>query len=60
MSAMNPKDFSRRHIGPSPEDVTAMLKVVGAQSLDDLMAQTLPQAIRQTTPLDVGPALSET
>src|SRR6187431_1423394 len=59
MSAIDPKDFSRRHIGPSPDDVAAMLKTVGAASLDDLMAQTLPQTIRQKAPLDVGPALSE-
>jgi glycine dehydrogenase len=58
MSALDPKDFSRRHIGPSPDDVAAMLKVVGAPSLDELMAQTLPPAIRQQTPLDFGPALS--
>lgn len=60
MSALDPKDFSRRHIGPSPDDVAAMLKVVGAASLDELMAQTLPPAIRQKAPLDFGPALSET
>jgi glycine dehydrogenase len=59
MSAIDPKDFSRRHIGPSPDAVAAMLKVVGATSLDDLMARTLPSVIRQKQPLDVGPALSE-
>lgn len=52
--------FERRHIGPSPRDVAAMLDVVGAKSLDELMAQTVPANIRQRTPLDTGPALSET
>src|SRR5712672_2815505 len=52
--------FVRRHIGPSPSDVAAMLETVGAKSLDALMAETLPASIRQTTPLDLGPALSET
>lgn len=52
--------FERRHIGPSPRDVAAMLDVVGAKSLDALMAQTLPANIRQRKPLDTGPALSET
>ena len=33
--------FARRHIGPSPNDVEAMLKVVGAPSLDVLMAETV-------------------
>ena len=51
--------FVRRHIGPSPRDVTAMLEVVGAPSLTALMAETLPASIRQKKPLDLGKALSE-
>src|SRR5712672_3269674 len=53
-------DFVRRHIGPSPRDVAAMLESVGAKSLGELMEQTLPSSIRQKTPLDLGRALSET
>lgn len=53
-------DFARRHIGPSPRDVSAMLETVGAQSLTALMGETLPSSIRQTAPLDLGRALSET
>src|SRR6202030_59684 len=61
----NPADgvatnFARRHIGPSPRDVSAMLEAVGAKSLDELMAQTLPSPIRQKAPLDLGAPLSET
>ena len=52
--------FARRHIGPSPRDIAAMLETVGAKSLDALMAETLPASIRQKAPLDLGPALSET
>jgi glycine dehydrogenase len=52
-------DFTRRHIGPSPRDVEGMLQTVGAKSLDALMSETLPASIRQTAPLDLGPALSE-
>jgi glycine dehydrogenase len=52
--------FVRRHIGPSPRDVKAMLQSVGAKSLDELMAETLPSSIRQQAPLDLGAALSET
>jgi len=36
-----------------------MLKMVGAASLDELLAQTLPQGIRQQRPLKIAPALSE-
>src|SRR6185437_1987069 len=52
--------FARRHIGPSPRDVTSMLETVGAKSLDGLIAETLPSSIRQKAPLDLGNALSET
>jgi glycine dehydrogenase len=52
--------FVRRHIGPSPRDVAAMLETVGAKTLAALMAETLPKAIRQKAPLDLGRALSET
>ena len=52
--------FVRRHIGPSPRDVGAMLETVGANSLNALMAETLPASIRQQAPLDLGPPLSET
>ncbi len=52
--------FVRRHIGPSPRDITAMLETVGASSLGTLMAETLPTSIRQKVPLDLGAALSET
>jgi glycine dehydrogenase len=65
MTALRKKDeaatsFVRRHIGPSPRDVEAMLEAVGAKSLGALMDETLPSAIRQKAPLDFGPALSET
>src|SRR5712672_511912 len=52
--------FARRHIGPSPRDVEAMLETVGAKSLSELMGETLPSSIRQKAPLDLGRALSET
>src|ERR1700689_340999 len=52
--------FVRRHIGPSPRDVAAMLETVGARSLGELMAETLPSPIRQKAPLALGSPLSET
>src|SRR6202171_5288977 len=52
--------FARRHIGPSPRDISAMLETVGTKSLSALMAETLPSSIRQKAPLDLGAALSET
>jgi glycine dehydrogenase len=55
-----PYDFAnRRHVGPSPDEMSEMLKVVGVDSLDALIDETVPQAIRQAEPLDWGPAMSE-
>uniref|UniRef100_UPI003F6D6E55 aminomethyl-transferring glycine dehydrogenase subunit GcvPA n=1 Tax=Roseicyclus sp. TaxID=1914329 RepID=UPI003F6D6E55 len=52
----DPTDFAnRRHIGPSPAEMAEMLKVVGAESLDALIDETLPEAIRQARPLDWAP-----
>jgi len=51
--------FVRRHIGPSPGDVQDMLVTIDAASLDALLAQTLPQGIRQKRPLDFARGLSE-
>ncbi len=60
MKAEVQSSFARRHIGPSPADVSAMLQTVGVASLDELIAQTLPQDIRQRGKLALPPALSET
>ena len=55
----NPYDFAnRRHIGPSPSEMADMLAAVGVQSLDELIDQTVPASIRQSTPLGWAP-LSE-
>ncbi len=55
----DPYDFSnRRHIGPSPDEMAAMLAELGVDSLDALIDETVPSAIRQAAPLDWAP-LSE-
>ena len=55
-----PYDFAnRRHIGPSPEEMVEMLRVVGANDLDALIEETVPKGIRQATPLEFGHPLSE-
>jgi glycine dehydrogenase len=55
-----PYDFAnRRHIGPSPAEMSDMLEVVQAASLDQLIDQTVPASIRQTTPLAFGKPKSE-
>ncbi len=53
-------DFARRHIGPSPHEISAMLKSIGASSLEDLIVQTIPGSIRQKQPLACVAPHSET
>ena len=55
----NPNErFADRHIGPRPDDIDKMLATIGAASLDDLVAETIPASILDTD-LDLPPALSE-
>ena len=49
-------DFVRRHIGPSPRDVGAMLDSVGAKSLGRVDGPDAAGLIRQKAALDTGPA----
>jgi glycine dehydrogenase len=59
MAAPKQDEFLHRHIGPRPADLAAMLQTVRAGSLDELIAQTVPVAIRTARPLALAPALSE-
>ena len=55
-----PYDFAnRRHIGPSPSEITEMLDLVGYTSLNDFIDDTIPKNIRQKKPLNFGKAKSE-
>ncbi len=51
--------FVGRHIGPSQAEIAAMLTAVGAVSLDDIAAQTVPAAIRSNQALDLPAAIDE-
>ncbi len=51
--------FVSRHIGPSEADIAAMLHVVGAATLNDLAAKTVPPTIRTNRTLDLPPPIDE-
>ncbi|MCU1322533.1 MAG: glycine dehydrogenase (aminomethyl-transferring) [Acidobacteriaceae bacterium] len=51
--------FAQRHIGPSDNDITAMLRTIGMDSLDQLIAEAVPASILDPGKLTFGPALSE-
>lgn len=51
--------FVNRHNGPDADDVAAMLKKIGASSVDELIAQTVPASIRLKQPLNIPVGMSE-
>jgi glycine dehydrogenase len=53
------ESFSDRHIGPDEKELQGMLDVVGVGSLDALIDQTVPPAIRSKEPLKLPSGLSE-
>ena len=57
---LRPTDtFVRRHLGATEHDIAVMLEAVGADSLDALVRETVPDAIRMEGTLDIGPARGE-
>jgi glycine dehydrogenase len=55
----HPDRFVDRHLGPSPEEQEAMLKVLGVPTLEALVAETVPQSIRLAQALALPEAASE-
>ncbi|WP_137222817.1 aminomethyl-transferring glycine dehydrogenase [Shewanella sp. MEBiC00475] len=51
--------FLTRHIGPSAEQQQQMLSFIGAESLDDLTAQTVPGKILLPQDLTIGDSCGE-
>ncbi len=51
--------FVNRHNGPRADDITAMLKKIGASSVDELINQTVPASIRLKKPLNLPDGLTE-
>lgn len=52
-------EFIRRHNGPRAQDEARMLDTINAASIDALIDETVPAAIRLESPLELGSALSE-
>lgn len=51
--------FSKRHIGPSQDEKSAMLAEIGVNSIDELMELTVPKDIRLKNELNIDTALTE-
>ena len=56
---MNTNSFQNRHIGPNKSEQQKMLATINANSLEQLITDTVPDNIRLKKPLDLAPAMSE-
>ena len=54
------RDFSDRHIGTSAAEITKMLGSIGVDSIDELIAKTIPQKLRDSNQAITTAPLSET
>ncbi len=52
-------EFTMRHLGPREKDFSAMLKQVGADTIDQLIDQTVPKGIRMKKSLDLPEGQTE-
>ena len=53
------ENFKGRHIGPRGNNVSKMLEVIGANSIDSLIDETIPAQIRLKSELDIPDGISE-
>ena len=53
------KEFTKRHIGPNEEETAEMLVTIGSKSIEALINNTVPTAIRMDKILDLPVAMSE-
>jgi len=51
--------FESRHNSPTSTEINEMLKVIGVESLDQLIEETVPASIRMQKPLQLPEPLSE-
>ena len=56
---MNTQQFVNRHINFNEADKNAMLQKIGVSSVEELISQTIPDAIRLENELDISAPLSE-
>ena len=56
---MNTNSFQERHVGPNTTEQKDMLATIKADSLEQLITETIPDDIRLENKLDLEPAMSE-
>ena len=56
---MNTNAFALRHIGPRENDIKEMLQTIGAESIEQLIYETIPSKIRLEKDLGLDEAMTE-
>ena len=56
---MNTNSFKLRHIGPNKKDKSKMLSAIGAENIDQLIYETIPDDIRLQNKLNLEEPISE-
>ncbi|CAI8247707.1 MAG: Glycine dehydrogenase (decarboxylating) [Flavobacteriaceae bacterium] len=56
---MHPDSFESRHLGPNEQEIAKMLNQLQLGSVEELIAQTLPDAIRLKKPMALADGISE-
>ena len=57
---VEPEEFTRRHVGPTPVEVEHMLATIGLGSTAELLTATMPDSIVATAPLGLPGGVPET
>ncbi len=52
-------EFLRRHVGPGPDEIAAMLERLGLRSLEELVDRAIPSSIRSDRELDLPKSRAE-
>ena len=56
---MNTESFEIRHIGPREREIEKMLSLINANSIEELIDQTIPESIRNRNEMKLDPPMSE-
>src|SRR6266481_1373007 len=59
MNMISTDEFVNRHNGPRATDIKIMLEKIGVDSVDKLIDQTIPAAIRLNKPLNLSAGMTE-
>src|SRR6476620_10191091 len=59
MNSIIPQGFASRHIGPNDGEIVEMLKAVGCDTLDQLIAEVVPEQIQIRKNLGLPEAMTE-